>query len=224
VSGYRSDALHHFANAKTLLSHDRSNADAEARSAIDSVVRAFWWAEDTGMEEKQHLLMHKIGRWTRRNLGCQLHFDGAKYSHRCPIRIAHKRIGLSPGYVGQCICSICGADLSECEHIVGRSYWVRGGPVADGPCRVCFKTNCGHKSDRLYRASVVKIIREAELREASFVSRPANPEARLLELPVDSPKLVTALSPGFEMGMRVSCDKCLDQCWGFDELPLDGGA
>jgi hypothetical protein len=120
--------------------------------------------------------MHQIGRWTRRNLGCHFHFDGVRYQQTCPIAIAHKRIGLSPGFVGQLTCSICGADLSECDHIVGRTYWVRGGPRDGRPCAICFGDQCRrHKPDRLYRAPVVKVIASGEFREVSWVSRPANP-------------------------------------------------
>jgi hypothetical protein len=66
-----------------------------------------------------------------------------------------------------------------------------------------------------------KGIREAELREASVVSRPANPEARLVGLPIDSQRLVSFLGHGFQIGMPLSCDTCLEECGGFDELPYE---
>jgi hypothetical protein len=166
--------------------------------------------------------MHSIGRWTRKKFGCQLAFNGSSYEHRCPIRIAHKRIGQSIGFTAQRICSICGGDLSECEHRKGRSYWVRSGVGPSGHCPVCLADSCGHNSDRLYRVSVVSIIKEAELREVSFVSRPAQPEARLLALPIDTAELAEYLGPGFEVGMPVNCDACLGPCTGFDELPEPG--
>lgn len=223
IRAYRGSAKRHFEAAKALASSAPEQADAEARLAIDHATRAFWWAEDSEAEEKQHTLMHQIGRWTRRNVGCSLTFDGASYSHTCPIRIAHKRIGLSPGIVAQCICSICGEDLSECEHIVGRSYWVTGGPVGESPCRVCFGAECQqHRPDRLYRGPVVKVVTTiSEMREVSWVSRPANPEARLLSLPIDTASLAQAFGPEFTLGMRLSCDQCLDECSGFDELQTE---
>lgn len=33
--------------------------------------------------------------------------------------------------------------------------------------------------------------------------------------------LVEALGPDFEVGMPVSCDKCLAGCWGFDQFRPD---
>jgi hypothetical protein len=222
IRGYRRSSEQHLEQAKKLLKVDRKRADREARLSLDSAARAFWWAEDTDAEEEQHQLMHRAGRWTRRNLGCHLEFDGVEYQQTCPIAIAHKRIGVSPGFVAQLRCSICGADLSDCEHVVGRAYWVRGGPRDGQPCRVCFDDSCRrHKADRLYRAPVIKVISDVEFHELSWVSRPADPEARLLALPVDSKRLTTKLGPGFVMGMTVNCDKCLGECWGFDELNAD---
>lgn len=114
IQGYRTRANQHFAAAaKEAKARRTRQADLHAREAIKAIVRAFWWAEDTAAEEAQHKLMHRIGRWTRRNLGCHVHFNGKRYEHVCPIRIAHKRMGLSIGYVTNPICSICGEELSE---------------------------------------------------------------------------------------------------------------
>jgi hypothetical protein len=172
------------------------------------------------MEDGEHRLMHEVGRWTRRNLGCSFQFDGTRYSQRCPIDIAHKKFGNSVGYIAQRRCSICENELSECEHIVGRSYWVRGGSGIEGRCRVCLRGTCRHSPNRLYRASVRRMIENAELREVSRVRRPAQPEARLTQIGIDTQALVDKFgAQGFTVGMRVSCDKCLGACWGFDTLP-----
>jgi hypothetical protein len=66
--------------------------------------------------------MHMIGRWTHDTFGCHYDFDGEEYRERCPIAIAHKRLGLSIGFVAARECSICGADLSACPHMRGRTY------------------------------------------------------------------------------------------------------
>jgi hypothetical protein len=186
VRRYRSKAIRKHAAAQGLIAHSRRRADTEARAALDSATRAFWWAENTSMEEEQHLLLHRIGRWTRRNLGCQLHFDGETYSHRCPVAIAHKRMGFSVGIIAKRFCSLCDGDLSEC--------------------------------DRLYRAPVVSIIKEVdELREISWVRRPAHPEARLVALPVSTDDRAEAPGGDFSVGVPVSCDRCLDPCPGIDD-------
>ena len=221
VRAYRTEANRQFARARRLLGYSHSGADTAARSALDRAARAFWWSEDTPLEDEQHQLMHKIGRWTRRNLGCELHFDGSGYVQRCPVAIAHKRFGTSIGFTAKRICSLCDQDLSECEHLQDRMYWVRGGPQGDTPCRVCLEASCSHRTDRLYRARVVSIVKDVEaLRELSLVRRPAFPEARLTELPaVPAEEFVKKFGPEFRPGMEVVCDQCLGQCSGFDELP-----
>lgn len=228
VRGYRATALRQFAEAKRLVKIARdpgrqSEAEAIARHAIDHAVRAFWWAEDTDLEERQHELVHEIGRWTRIRFGCHLEFDGTTYFETCPIQMAHRRMGMSPAFVGTRICTICGQDLSECEHVRGRSYWVRGERNSDGRCRVCHAADCRHRSDRLYRTGVGAIISNiTEVREVSLVSRPAQPEARLTKISVSTEGLSRALGPAFRVGVRVSCDKCLGECWGFAELGESG--
>jgi hypothetical protein len=194
VRGYETAARRHFQTAQRLAKRAPDEGEREARAAIDNVVRGFWWAEDSDLEEAQHELMHKLGRWTRRTFGCELGFNGTAYEHRCPIRIAHKRIGQSIGFTAQRICSICGEDLSECAHRKGRSYWIRGRPGPSGHYPVCLAESCAHRADHLYRVSVVSIIREAQLREVSFVGRPTQPEARLLALPIDTKRLADLAS------------------------------
>jgi hypothetical protein len=218
VRAHRGRANRHFAAAQRLIGHAREKAEGEARAGLDRAARAFWWAEDTPMEEDQHLLLHRIGRWTRRNFGCELHFDGTGYRNRCPVAVAHKRIGQSVAFVAQRLCSLCDQDLSECEHMSGRTYWVRGGAWADGPSRVCLRDACRHRPDRLYRAPVGSIVKEVdEIREISIVRRPAYPEARLLDLPVSTADLKHAFGSDFKVGMRVSCDQCLGECPGIED-------
>lgn len=223
IQGYRTRANQRFAAAdREAKAGRRQQAELHARHAIDASVRAFWWAEDTPAEEAQHKLMHRIGRWTRRTVGCHVHFNGKSYEHVCPIRIAHKKVGLSIGYVTNPICSICGGELSECPHIRGRAYWVRGGIGPSDYCPVCLsQSTCAHRSDRLYRVSVVSIVTKGEMREVSWVGRPGVPEARLLSLPIDTRRLVSHLPSEFKVGMPVNCDFCLLPCQGIEDPLAD---
>lgn len=220
----RGVANSHFAEAKRLLGSDRAGAESEARAAIDAAVRGFWRAEDTPLEEPLHRLMHRIGRWTREHFGCFLHFDGEKYEQRCPLAIAHKRFGFSIGFTAQRICSICGEDLSECPHIRGRAYWVRGGRGPSGHCPVCMEEDCEHSPETLHRVSVVAIIKEMRGRELSVVRRPAFPEARMRTEPISTADLAEHLGEDFRPGIEVSCDLCLGDCWGFTEIDPGAGS
>ena len=218
IRSYRARANRHFAAAKHLIGHDRDNAEKEARKAIDSIVHAFWWAEDSEGEEAQHQLMHRIGRWTRKNFNCQLSFSEGKYYRTCPLDIAHTRVGMSIGFIANRLCSLCGEDLSECIHRLGRTYWVRGGPNATGQCPVCNKDSCRHSPDRLYRAQVISIVKSGTIREVSLVRRPANPEARLFRIQVTGKDLAEVFGSSFAYGMTVSCNKCLSECPGFSDF------
>jgi hypothetical protein len=221
VKRHRAAAVRHFKAAQRLADQDPAAAEQEARSAIVGIVHAFWWAEDSELEEDQHTLMHEIGLWTRQRFGCSLPFDGKRYERRCPIDIAHKRFGFSVGYTATAICSICGEDVSECPHLPDKEYWVRGGVGASGHCPVCMaEADCQHRADRLYRVTLTKIITKMDVREISLVSRPAGVTTRLLVISVDNADLIEALGPDFEVGMPVSCDKCLNGCWGISEFDL----
>jgi hypothetical protein len=223
VQRHRTAANQHFRNAQKWAGHRPEQAESEARRAIDRAARAFWWAEDTDTERAQHDLLHKIGRWTRRTFGCHFDYTGSEYRQTCPLAIAHVRVGISPGFVGKRSCSICGEDLSECPHIRGRSYWVRGRESENSECRVCHEHSCKHRSDRLYRAPVISRASSSEIREFSIVRRPGQPEARLGELPMPTEGLSEHLGPGFRPGMPVSCNRCLDPCPGIAELPESWG-
>jgi hypothetical protein len=214
----RAAANAHFAEAKQLLGTDRAEAESEARAAIAAAARGFWRAEETPLEEAMHQLMHRIGRWTRERFGCFLHFDGNRYEQRCPLAIAHTRMGFSIGFTAKRICSICGEDLSECPHIRGRAYWVRGGKGPTGHCPVCMQEDCEHDPETLYRVSVISIIKEMRGREVSIVRRPAFAEARMLAQPVSTADLAAHLGRDFRPGVEVSCDLCLGDCWGIEEI------
>lgn len=222
IEELRGLAERRWANAKRLRGQGGAASEREARAAIDAAVRAFWWAEGSGDEDGAHELMHEIGRWTRQEYGCFLAFEEGRYKQRCPIAIAHRRLGMSVAFIAKRHCSICDGDLSECPHQQGRTYWVRGGGQQGRACAVCLDEECEHSPDWLYRVAVVSIVRNVdEIREISVVSRPAQPEARLLELPVNSESLRRHFGAAFVVGMSVSCDQCLGACPGFHELPTD---
>jgi len=89
---------------------------------------AFWTAEDTELESATHEEMDTYGRWVRSTFGCHLAFESGSYYQCCPIAIAHKRVGVSIGFDAKHrICTLCGEDLTECPHLIGRLYEVPGG-------------------------------------------------------------------------------------------------
>ncbi len=133
------------------------------------------------LEGDAHRRLDAAGRWVRRTFGCHLEEHGTQYAQTCPVALGHNRIGLSVGgRAAKRLCSLCGFDVSECEHLPGIAYLVPGGADALGWCRVCSRPECeNHVPTETYRASLVSIIQEIDLDEVSIVTKPAHPEARI---------------------------------------------
>lgn len=200
--------------ARVALSFSPDEADGLARQALQAAAETYWFAEETALAAAEHEYLHEIGRWTRENIGCQLDREGTEYSSSCPVMLADKRFGLSVGVVARVVCSICGQNLSECTHRRSRLYWVRGGPTAFGPCRVCRKDKCEHQSHELYPAPVVGIMKDCVLEEASFVDVPADPLARQTKMDISHSQLRELLGAAFTPGVPVNCDHCLEPYHG----------
>jgi hypothetical protein len=214
-------------SAKALFSQGLERVDAApkeaegaCRSALGVAASALNWLEETEFEEIAHAELDELGRQTRERfrLGCRLDFTAGRYEHHCPVAIAHKRLGFSISFIAKRKeCSICGGDFSECDHLPGRQYAVVATDSEDGHCSICGRMPCPrHIVGETYEASAGAIIREAEIDEISLVGRPAQPDARLIALPIDTNDLMDALGPGFKVGMRVDCSRCLLPCHGLE--------
>jgi hypothetical protein len=186
------------AEARDKLAEARRGPHAEAelnaREGLALYAKAMNYLEDTPHFESVHEEMHSSGRWVREAFGCSLHQEGEHYEQRCPVAVVHKRLGFSPEImVREWHCSICNRPPEECDHIGGREY--------DG--------------ERCYR-----VITRADFVSVSIVNRPAQPEARLLALPLSVEELRRALPPEWSPGMPVNCDQCLLPCPGVEEVPI----
>jgi hypothetical protein len=119
---------------RSAMLADIGDRDAEgtARTMLREAASAFWNAEDTELESVTHEEMDTYGRWARPTFGCYLAFESGAYYQRCPIAIAHKRVGMSIGFdAKRRICTLCGEDFAECPHLIGRLYEVPGGVGPD---------------------------------------------------------------------------------------------
>lgn len=209
--------------ARESLVGARDDAERDSRQALAAYRGSLDWAEDSDDEEESHRLLDEAGKWVRSTFGCRLERDGEQYQQTCPVALGHNRIGLSVGgRAAKRVCSLCGVDVSECEHLPGTAYLVPGGSADLGWCRVCCKADCDHVDTETYRASLISIIQKMDLDEVSIVTKPAHPEARFHAVPIPVADLRAALGSDFEPGMEVSCDRCLSECDGLirhDEIP-----
>jgi hypothetical protein len=169
----------------------RTAVDQRARTALATLRRAMDWLEDSPDFDEAHLVLDLAGAYVRRTFGCELPYDG-EYQQRCPVALAHVRVGMSVAYVArERQCSICGQDPDACPHIRGRLY--------DG--RVCHS-----------------VVTRADLLEVSLVSRPVDLDARIEAFSVPRQTLRVELGTAFRPGVAISCDRCLSPCAGVTEI------
>jgi hypothetical protein len=193
----------------------RRRAERNARVALERFASALNWAEDGPSEREAHERMDAAGRWVRTTFGCLLHQEDNLYFQTCPVALGHNRIGMSVGGQAKRICSLCGLDLSECDHMRGRAYIVLGGRDDLGWCRVCTSYDgCDHQPDQTYRANLVAMVTEMTVEEVSFVGKPAHPDARFAKISMSNAELQDHLGDAWSPGIPVNCDRCLTPCGG----------
>lgn len=216
IESRRRTADQSLSDARAALSAgDAAGAELAGRRALHEYAGCLNVAEDSSEEVDAHQAMDRAGRWVRMQFGCRLRREGSSYFDECPVSLGHVRVGLSIGGTARKICALCGVDVSECPHLRGTAYLVPGGSGDLGWCRVCLsKGACPHSPSQLYRVSVVAIVTELHLEEASIVSKPAMPDARFTSQSVSTSELHEALGDTFVPGVEVSCDKCLRRCEG----------
>jgi hypothetical protein len=170
-------------------------AERHARRGLELLRSAMDWFEDTEGFDGAHTELHRVGRDVHGRFNCLLEYEDGVYYQRCPVALAHARIGLSPKLkVQEVLCSVCGGDHTNCPHIVGQTY--------DGI--ECFRR-----------------ITKSELLNVAYVSRPSNPEARIQRVSVSLDALRDTLGDGWTPGMPVGCDVCHDPCAGLVEIDDD---
>ena len=194
-------------------------AKSEVDAALQVVSEAFWWADETELEEEPHSLLHQIAKWKHDAIGCHLIRDGDQYLQRCKVALTHKRIGFSAGLTSTPVCTLCGESEFDCEHSRERLYWIRGGEDKDGRCNICYEIKCSEHSDKyIYKSRPVMKISNAALHEVSIVRRPKMPMARLQEVSIHKNEIERNNGKIDESkGMVYACHVCDGICHGFDE-------
>ena len=218
INALRRQARRLYGRSSLLSDVGAPEAESVARKMLAIAASAFWNAEDTELESVTHHEMDDYGKWVRTTFGCRLTYESEMYHQRCPVAIAHKRVGMSVGFmVRRRICSVCGADWADCSHSPNKLYDVPGGVNERGKCRVCTAEGCTeHLPGQTYRTPPIAIVTEVEkLHEISFVRKPAQPDARPTSLPVDT----TSLGPSFWPGNAINCNRCIRPCEGIEEIP-----
>lgn len=178
------------AKSAVLMHGATPEAEEQLRASIVALRSAMNRLEGKDAFEEAHQLLDEAGAFARNNAtnGCHLHYDGSTYFQRCPVALAHNRVAFSPTMlVREADCSICRADLNACSHVPGLTY--------DG-------IECH------------QIIRNFDVLDVFLVGLPAQPDARIQAISIETPRLAESLGEEFYPGIPVLCDRCLSPCDG----------
>jgi len=189
--------------------------EKRARAALDTAVDAFDHLEDTNLASDAHALAHTIAELVAGLFGCWAERENGRWFDVCRLSLMHLRVGMSAGFSGRRHCSICGCDLTLCDHMPGVAYPVVAGRKPDGRCTICDSDICHtHTPGVTYPAVPHAITRQADLHEISAVARPRDPLARhnAIEIP---PYAVTSLPNHDAANASLRCEQCMAPCTGF---------
>jgi hypothetical protein len=195
--------------------HEAPPAEASARAALRNAVDALNYLEDTARLDEAHGWVHKTGALVGGLYGCEIVLEDGVWWETCPTRLAHVRMGWSPGFTARVGCSVCGGDFSECEHMPGMSYSTVAAVDDDGTCSICLRAACGdHNAGDSYLAPATGVISEADLLEISLVPRPRDPLARITGVEMEPSLLESILGSIPQNVTRLRCRRCLEPCSG----------
>ena len=185
--------------------------EEDARRALRAAVEAHHWLAETDAAEIGHRNLHMAGRYVGLLYGCFHEWDnedGAWYEV-CPVRLAHVPLGQSVGFTSDYICSICGADPSECAHHPDDLHEVVASRTT-GHCSVCnSQGQCDHEPGFTYSVHPRAVRTNLQLHEISFVPLPRDPLARINGVEIDAAEAAGKL-PG--TGWRWRCLACALDC------------
>mgnify|MGYP001765823249 CR=1 FL=1 len=188
-------------------------AETTMRTSLGHLRNAFHLAsEDLSISH----LLHDRGRIIHDSFGCKLRMSGTIYYRECPVSLSHVQFGFSVGGSADMVCSICGKDPWDCEHITGFKYDGILCQRMESICNICLREKCNHHVGETYnRVEAVHIITKMNVEEVSLVKNPASPLARIQMLTL-GPDDIRKELPEAEKGLFVPgetvihCHHCMD--------------
>ena len=160
-----------------LQEGNKPQAEAILRESLLRYRNAFHLASEDPLIGQ---LLHQKGRLIHDCFNCKVRMEGQTYYEECPVILAHIPLGFSIGGTADVICSICGKDPWDCEHITEVKYNRIPAQKVSGLCNICLKEDCNHVIGDLYdNVEAIRLIVKCELDHVSLVDNPANPLARI---------------------------------------------
>ncbi|MFE3496483.1 hypothetical protein ACFXOS_26060 [Streptomyces sp. NPDC059175] len=185
-----------------------------ARTSLARAVDAFNFLEDTDLAELAHQHAHHVAALVGGIFGCDIEYSEDSYWDTCPLSLMHRRSGLSIGFTAIRLCSLCGKDLDECEHLLDTRYPLIVRRTPEGTCNACGRRSCPHTDGQSVLAYPCPVIAEGQIHEVSLVSRPRDPLARFTKIEFHVQELAHSLGQE-PNGQPLRCFRCLHPCEGF---------
>jgi hypothetical protein len=172
-------------HAARLSFSDPLPGQADARQALIHAAAAYRYLRWGPFEHAAHVHLHRIGELVGGIYGCWYEFKDDRWMDTCLVSLAHTRMGLSAGFTARRLCSICGKDVSECEHHPGWLYPVDATREDDGTCNVCGEKKCDHVVGATYYVRPSVKLDSPVLREVSLTPEPRDPSLLITSMDAD---------------------------------------
>ncbi|MDX1808196.1 MAG: hypothetical protein R3331_01520 [Sulfurospirillaceae bacterium] len=194
----------------------------DLQSVLKEYLNCFWFYRDKRVEISKK--MHKIGEILCEKYECQCKFDGENYYSDCPNILLHHDFGFSMRGTEKYLCSICGKEPLECEHITNNIYNEVTCNSIDGTCNICLRNfeECDHIENEKYNNVVAtKIVHEIDLVTFDVVKDPEMVYTRITKIPYSKELILESLKNDFEFNKftygesPLFCLHCV-QCSGYD--------
>lgn len=158
--------------------------EADARQALIHATAAYRYLRRGALKHPADLHLHRIGELVGGIYGCWYEFEHDRWFDTCLASMAHTRMGLSASFTARRVCSICGNDISECEHNLDWLYPVEA--ARDGAtCNICEEVQCGHIVGAMYRVRPRVKLDSPVLREVSLTPEPRDPGLLITSMEAD---------------------------------------
>lgn len=216
----RSTAWEHAQHALRAETDDQARSELErrVRGSLDAAVTAFNFLEDSELAEAAHQHAHTVAAFVGRLFGCQAEYREDRFWDVCSLSLMHLRIGLSPGFTGPRLCSVCRQDFSDpaaCPHVPGIVVTVEV-EEREGVCSACSRAWPCTEHLPGSRLQVVPhgVIPDVDLHEISYVDRPREPRARITAVELPNALLRAQLGRLPTRDELLVCHRCQQPCQG----------
>lgn len=160
--------------------------------------------------------LHEVGRKKHDKFQCKIPFRDGTYWTECPVQLAHLPfpLGASIGAAVSEVCSICGEEPLDCNHVKGKRYdCVKCIRLEYGYCNICLRRHCvDHFEGQLYdNVQAVGFVKDMKFDHVAMVSNPLEPNARITSIAIDGSLIfenTLGRNQKFKWGDTLYCHHC----------------